>query len=65
VFYELAAGVGMPLASRLGPRAAAALWGAGTVVAFREAGRQPQSRDSAFAALNAGFLSAAIAHFVG
>jgi hypothetical protein len=65
VFYELAAGVGMPLASRLGPRAAAVLWGAGTVVTFREAGRQPHSRDSAFVALNAAFLSAVIAHFAG
>jgi hypothetical protein len=42
-----------------------ALWSAGTVVAFREAGRQPHSRDSAFAALNATFLSAVIAHFAG
>ena len=65
VFYELAAGVGMPFASWVGPRAAATLWSTGTVVAFREAGRQPRSHDPAFAALNATFLSAVIAHFAG
>jgi hypothetical protein len=63
VFYELAAGVGMPFASRVGPAPAAVLWGAGSAVAFREAGRQPPSRDPAFAVLNGMFLSAVIAHF--
>jgi hypothetical protein len=63
VFYELAAGVGMPFASRVGPTSAAAFWGASTVIAVREAGRQPRSRDAAFAALNATLLSAVIAHF--
>jgi hypothetical protein len=65
VFYELAAGVGMPFASRLGPVPAAVCWGAGSAIAFRQAGRQPPSRDAAFAALNGGFLSAVIAHFAG
>jgi hypothetical protein len=63
VFYELGAGVGMPLASLLGPGPAAALFGGGGVVAFREAGRQPRSRDTAFAVLNGVFLSAVVAHF--
>jgi hypothetical protein len=65
VFYELAAGVGMPFASRVGPTPAAAFWGACTVIAVREAGRQARSRDAAFAALNAAFLSAVIAHLAG
>lgn len=63
VFYELAAGVAMPLASLVGPGPAAAFVGAGSAVAFREAGRQPRSRDAAFAVLNGMFLSAVIAHF--
>jgi hypothetical protein len=65
VFYELAAGVGMPFASVLGPAAAAALFGSGGVVAFREAGRQPRSLDTTFALLNGCFLSAVLAHFAG
>jgi len=63
VFYELAAGVGMPFASRVGPAAAATFWASGASVAFREAGRQPPSRDPAFAVLNGVFLSAVVAHF--
>ena len=65
VFYELGAGVGMPLASRAGAAPTAALWGASSVVAFREAGRQPPSRDAAFAVLNGMFLSAVVAHLTG
>jgi hypothetical protein len=63
VFYELAAGSAMPLASVLGPGPAAAFWAAGTVVAVREAGRQPLSRDRRFAVANGFFLSAVIGHF--
>lgn len=65
VFYELAAGVGMPFASRVGPGSAAMVWGSATVMTFREAGRQPASRDALFAAVNATFLTAVVAHFAG
>lgn len=65
VFYELASGVGMPLASRIGPVAAAALFGLGSGAAFREAGRQPPARDPAFSMLNGFYLSAVLAHFAG
>lgn len=63
VFYELAAGVGMPFASRVGPRPAAALWGAGTALALSEAGRRPSSHDGVFLALDATYLAAVLAHF--
>jgi len=63
VFYELGAGVGMPFASRLGPAPAATVWALSSAAAFREAGRQPPSRDPAFAVLNGMFLAAVIAHF--
>jgi hypothetical protein len=39
VFFELAAGVGMPLASVLGPAPAAAVWATGAVTAIRLTGR--------------------------
>jgi hypothetical protein len=54
----------MPFASRLGIRTAAVLWTGSTVVAYHQAGRQPGSRDQAFAELNGAYLSAVIAHFV-
>ena len=63
VFYELGAGVAMPLASRFGPASTAALYGAGTAAAWREAGRRPPSADPAFAVLNGAFLSAVLGHF--
>jgi hypothetical protein len=65
VFYELAAGVGMPLASWTGPRRAASLWATGSALAFRAAGRQPAKRDGAFALLNGFYLAAVLAHFAG
>src|SRR3954447_23984035 len=65
VFYELAAGVGMPFASRLGAGPAAAVWGSGSVLVFRHAGRQDRSDDKAFAVLNGMFLTAVLAHFTG
>jgi hypothetical protein len=64
VFYELLAGVGMPFTSRLGPRGAAGFWAGSTVAAYSQAGRQPASRDPAFAVLNGLYLSAVIAHFL-
>jgi hypothetical protein len=63
VFFELAAGSAMPLASLLGPGPAAVLWGAGTVIGFREAGRRPPSADRRFAVVNGMFLSAVVGHF--
>lgn len=62
VFYELAAGVGMPLASVLGPTAAAGVWGAATVGGLRAAGRWPSTRDPLFAAVNAMGLAAVVGH---
>ena len=62
VFYGLVAGVGMPFASVIGAAPAATLFGLGGVVAFREAGRLPRSRDTTFAVLNGFFLSAVLAH---
>jgi hypothetical protein len=64
-FYELASGVGMPLASRVGPAPSAALFGGGSLLLIRGAGRQPRSRDPAFAVANAMFLSAVLAHLTG
>jgi hypothetical protein len=63
VFYELGCGVGMPLASRVGPGPAAALWAAGTLTTYREAARRPSSDDRVFAVLNGLFASAVVAHF--
>ena len=62
VFYELAAGVAMPFASRFGAGLTAAFYGTSSAVAFREAGHQPRSRDPAFCVLNGAFLSAVITH---
>lgn len=64
IFYELLAGVGMPFASRMGPRGAGALWATSTVAAYHQAGRQPASRDAVFSVLNGLYLSAVIAHFL-
>ena len=64
VFYELLAGVAMPFASRLGPGTAAVFWASSTAAAYHHAGRQPGSRDPAFAVLNGAYLSAVIAHFL-
>jgi hypothetical protein len=63
VFYELAAGVGMPLASLVGPVPAATGFTVGGGVALRESSRQPASWDRRFALLNGFYLSAVIGHF--
>lgn len=55
VFYELGAGVAVPLASRLGVAPAAGLFAVGTAAAVREAGRRPPT-DRAFGALNGLYL---------
>lgn len=64
VLYELGAGVGVPLASRIGIAPAAGVFTAGTVAAVREAGRRPPSADPAFCAVNGLYLAAVVGHFV-
>lgn len=62
VFYELAAGVAIPHASRLGIGPMAAFFGTGTAVAYREAGRRPPSADPSFNALNGLYLALVAGH---
>jgi hypothetical protein len=62
VFYELAAGVSMPLASRLGIAPTAVLYGTATAASYREAGRRPPSADPAFNALNGLYLGLVAGH---
>jgi hypothetical protein len=64
VFYELAAGVAMPFASRTGPVVAAAGWGTATALAYSAAGRRKESSDSFFGLLNGMYLTAVLAHFI-
>ena len=64
VFYELASGVGMPLASVVGPAPAATAWATATAAALGSAGRADPSHDRAFASLNGLFLSAVIGHYL-
>jgi hypothetical protein len=63
VFFELAAGVGMPFASVLGPAPAAATWATGTAWVQRAAGST--SRDTALAVVNGAGLAAVVAHLAG
>jgi hypothetical protein len=42
-----------------------AFWAGSTVTTYRQAGRQPASRDTVFAVVNGLYLSAVIAHFLG
>src|SRR5215207_10071972 len=65
VFFELAAGVGMPLASLLGPGPAAGLWAGYTAGVWRIAAHRAPSADRALAVVNAVSLAAVIAHFSG
>lgn len=62
VFFELAAGVGMPLASVLRPAPAAALWGSSSWLAWRAARKASPSADPMFGLLNAAGLAAVVAH---
>ena len=64
VYFELAAGVGMPSASVLGPAPAAAAWAAGTGWVQRAAGSS-SSRDTALAVVNGTGLAAVVAHLAG
>jgi hypothetical protein len=63
VFFELAAGVGLPGASVLGPAPAALLWTAATVRMQRAAGSP--AADAGMAVANATGLAAALAHQAG
>lgn len=65
VFFELAAGVGMPLASVLGPFTAATAWAAGTWTVLRAAATRPARGDPVFAVLDSISLAAVIAHLAG
>jgi hypothetical protein len=65
LFFELGAGVGMPLASVVGPIGAAGVWGAGTKAVWRAAGTRPSSSDAAFAMVNGFGLAAVTAHLAG
>jgi hypothetical protein len=61
--YELAFGVSVPLASRLGITPAATGYAVSTVAAYRAAGRLPSPHgDRRFAIANGLFASAAISH---
>jgi hypothetical protein len=62
--YELVAGVGVPLASRVGVTAATTGYAASSVAAYRAAGHLPSPRgDRRFAVANGLFASAVISHF--
>ena len=63
VYFELAAGVGMPFASLLGPTPAAAVWAAGTAWLQRAAGSA--SGDVPLAVANGTGLAAVVAHLAG
>jgi hypothetical protein len=65
VFFELAAGVGMPFASLVGPAPAAAGWGAASAALWRAAGRSAGSADVALTLANGAGLAAVAAHFAG
>ncbi len=62
VFFELAAGVGMPLASVLGPMPAAGLWAVTTAGVWRAAASRPASSDATLALWNGLGLAAVLAH---
>jgi hypothetical protein len=62
VFFELGAGVGMPLASWIGPVGAAGLWASATAAGWRRAGTASPAGDAFFAAVDGLCLAAAIAH---
>ena len=63
VFYELAAGVGMPTASVLGPLPAAGGWALGSAAIWRAAATRPASADTALATWNGLGLAAVLGHF--
>lgn len=64
-FFELASGVGMPLASVLGPLPAAAVFGGGSAMVERWAAQAPPSADGRFMVLNGLGVAAVVAHWLG
>jgi hypothetical protein len=65
VYYELAAGVGMPFASVLGPIPAATGWAIGIRAVWRAALTRPATADLALGLWNGLGLAAVLAHFAG
>jgi hypothetical protein len=65
VFFELAAGVGMPFASVLGPVPAAAVWAAGSAALGRLAGRPAPCGDRVLAVADGLGAAAVVAHLAG
>ena len=63
VFLELAAGVGMPGASIVGPAPAATAWAAGTGAGWRIAGRTGGAADRPLQVYNGLALTAVVAHY--
>ncbi len=63
VLFELAAGVGMPLVSVIGPGRAAGLWATATTATIHQARRQPPARSAVFGLVNGFGLAAVLAHF--
>lgn len=63
VFFELGAGVGMPLASVVGPVRAAVLWAVTAGSVWQRAGRS--SRDWMFVVVNGFGVAAVTAHLAG
>jgi hypothetical protein len=62
VFYELAAGVAMPFASRTGPLPMAMVFGGSTAWVLDRAGRRPDG-DTMFSLIDGVYLSAVLGHF--
>ncbi|MCW2536249.1 MAG: hypothetical protein JWQ26_1948 [Modestobacter sp.] len=65
VFFELAAGVGMPFASVVGPVPAATGWGVAGAATWRAAGRSSPSADVVLTVANGVGLAAVVAHLAG
>jgi hypothetical protein len=65
VFFELAAGVGMPGASVVGPLPAAAVWASGSAALHRLAGRPSPAGDRVLTVTNGLGLAAVVAHLAG
>jgi hypothetical protein len=65
VFFELAAGVGLPFASVLGPGPAAVGWATASGALWRTAGRPAPSGDRVLAVANGVGLAAVVAHLAG
>jgi hypothetical protein len=63
--FELVAGVGMPLASILGPYAAAGSWTLATGAVWRVARRGQESDDEVLSAVNGFGVAAVAAHLAG